>query len=128
MMGIVRLPRWMLAGHATLIGSGYLIGPDEWSSGGTFAFVREFGIPIRVWGAAFLLAGLLLAARRRRLGHGVAAFAFLFWGIGLSVTLFTGEATGWGGPVHTLFVATAHVFALWQRSKDRLVDSGDASR
>ncbi len=128
MMGMVRLPRWVLAGHATLLGTGYLVGPDAWSAGGSFAFIRDLGIPIRVWGAAFLLAGLLLAARQRRLGHGLAAFAFAFWGIGLAMTLFTGEATGWGGPTHTLFAASAHVFALWQRSHDRLVAGSDTSR
>jgi hypothetical protein len=128
MIDEVRLPRWLLAAHAVLLGVGYLAGPDAWSSGGSFTFIRDLGIPIRVWGAAFLLAGILLAARRRTLGHGLAAFAFVFWGIGLAVTLFTGQATGWGGPAHTLFAASAHVFALWQRSHYRLVAGSDTSR
>jgi hypothetical protein len=129
MTGIVRLPRWVLAGHATLLGVGYLLGPAAWSSGGTFAFIRDLGIPIRLWGAAFLLVGLLLAARRRTLGHGLGAFAFAFWGMGLSVTLFTGQATSWGSPAHTLLAASAHILALWQRSHDRLTAvGGGASR
>ncbi|MGW4487845.1 hypothetical protein ACWEOE_28855 [Amycolatopsis sp. NPDC004368] len=125
----VAVPVWLLAVHSIVLGAGYLLGPDSWSSGGSFAFIRGLGVPIRVWGAAFLLAGLLLAVRRLTVGHSLAAFASVFWGLGLVVTIVTGEATGWGGPVHTLLlIAPVHGFALWQRSRARLADRRTAKR
>lgn len=111
----IQVPRRFLALHATTVGAGYLLGPDSWSSGGTFAVIRDLGIPIRVWGAAFVAAGLLLFLRHRTVGHVTALAAFTFWGAGLAVTLFTGQATGYGGPVHVAFIAGVHALALWQQ-------------
>lgn len=125
----VDVPRWVLAAHAVVLGAGYLLGPDAWSSGGSFAFIRELGVPVRVWGACFVAAGLLLAVRRRTLGHSLAMAASVFWGLGLMITIFTGETTGWGGPVHTLILAAPlHTLALWQRSHARHAAGSDRSR
>jgi len=119
-MAPVRIPPVLLAAHAMILGVGYLLGPVTWSSGGTFAVIRDLGIPIRIWGAVFLLAGLFLLLRRRTFGHILALGSFTFWGAGLATTLFTGQATGYGGPAHVLFLALVHGIALWQRSQDRL--------
>ncbi|MFD5089312.1 hypothetical protein ACFWMR_01830 [Amycolatopsis thailandensis] len=116
----VRIPPGFLAAHAVILGTGYLLGPDSWSSGGTFTVVRDLGIPIRIWGAVFLLAGLLLLIQRRTFGHILALGSFTFWGAGLAATLFTGQATGYGGPAHVLLLALVHGLALWQRSQARL--------
>lgn len=117
----VWLPRWLLAVHLIVVGVGYVVGP---ATGGGFAFIRGLGIPIPAWGGVFAAAGVLLLFRRRTLGHALAAFSCLFWGIGLVVPIVEGQATSGGGWAHTLVLAApAHVIALWQRSKTRL-DAG----
>jgi len=122
----VQIPRWLLALHLIVVGGGYVLGP---STSGGFAFIRELGLPIAVWGSVFMLAGLLLLVRRRTVGHMIAAFSCTFWGIGLVVPILTGDATSGGGWAHTLILAApAHVIALWQRSKSRLDASSGTSR
>lgn len=124
MNDVVRLPRWLLAVHLIVVGAGYVVGP---ATSGGFAFIRELGLPIPVWGGVFVGAGVLLLLRRRTLGHAVAAFSCTFWGIGLLVPVFTDQATSGGGWAHTLILAApAHVFALWQRSQTRLRAGSDS--
>ncbi|WP_410633385.1 hypothetical protein [Amycolatopsis sp. cmx-4-83] len=121
MNDVVRVPRWLLAAHLIVVGLGYVFGP---ASGAGFAFIRQLGVPIPVWGGVFAAAGVLLLLRRRTLGHAIAAFSCFFWGIGLIVPILWGQATSGGGWAHTLILAApAHAFALWQRSKTRL-DAG----
>lgn len=112
--------RYILATHAVLVGAGYALGPPQWSSGSTFTVIRQLGIPVWVWGLVFLTAGCLLFVRRYTLGHGVAAVSFSFWGLCLFATVFTGEISGWGAPVHTLALAAPmHLLGLWRRSRHR---------
>lgn len=109
--------RTILALHSLVMGLGYLLGPPQWASGSSFAVVKALGVPIPVWGAVFVVSGLLLAAGKHTAGHGVAAVAYLFWGGCLAATIFTGQIAGWGAPVHTIVLAAPlHLLALWRRS------------
>lgn len=113
--------RIILAVHALAIGLGYMLGPPQWYSGGTFAVVRSLGIPIPAWGTVLVVAGLLLLARRHTAGHTLALVAFLFWGLCLGATVFTGQLTAWGSPVHNLvLVVPMHALGLWRRGKSRV--------
>lgn len=115
-----RPARLILAVHALVLGLGYALGPRQWSSGGSFAVVRQLGLPIPVWGAVFMVIGLLLLVRRHSAGHALAVFALGFWGCCLAATLLTGQLTGWGAPVHTLVLALPfHVLGLWRRGASR---------
>jgi hypothetical protein len=62
--------RYVLIAHALALGLGYLLGPPQWYSGTTFPVVRSLGVSVLVWGVAFSVAGLVLAAPLNSLGLG----------------------------------------------------------
>lgn len=116
-----RALRLILAVHLIVLGGGYAIGPDQWSSGRTFTVIRELGVPVPAWGTVFVLAGVLLVLRFHTAGHAIALAALVFWGGGLAATLITGDLSGWGAPVHNLVLAAPlHALGLWRRSRVRV--------
>lgn len=118
--------RYVLAVHAIVLGTGYLLGPEQFYSGGTFAVVRSLGIPIAVWGGLIAFAGVLLLLRYHTVGHGLALVAFVFWGLCLGATLVTGQLSGWGSPVHNLvLVAPLHALGLWVHGRSRVDTKAD---
>lgn len=113
--------RIILGVHALAVGLGYALGPPLWYSGGTFSVIRSLGLPVPAWGAVIMFAGVLLLARRHTAGHAIALIAFLFWGLALAATAFTGQLTGLGSPAHTLLlVVPMHALGLWRRSESRV--------
>ncbi|ANZ35263.1 hypothetical protein BBK82_03410 [Lentzea guizhouensis] len=113
--------RYILAVHALVLGLGYLLGPPQWYSGGTFSVVRSLGVPISVWGVAFLIVGLLLLARKHTAGHAMGVLVFVFWGLGLAASLKSGQLSGWGSPIHNLLLAAPlHALGLWRRAQSRV--------
>ncbi|MEV8439192.1 hypothetical protein AB0425_17595 [Actinosynnema sp. NPDC051121] len=113
--------RRILAIHAIALGAGYLAGPVQWYSGSTFTVVRSLGVPIPLWGAVFVLAGVLLAVGRPTAGHALALAAFAFWGGALAASIPQGQLSAWGSPVHNLLVAAPlHALGLWQRRQSRV--------
>lgn len=113
--------RYILIVHVLVLGAGYLLGPAQWYSGGTFTVVRSLGIPVPAWGGAFVVAGLLLAAGRHTVGHATALALFVFWGLALAASLPAGQLSGWGSPVHNLLLAAPlHAVGLWRRAQVRM--------
>lgn len=113
--------RYFLIIHALALGLGYALGPARWYSGGTFAVVRDLGVPISLWGGAFITVGILLLVGQHTWGHIIGLISFTFWGLALATTLYTGQLSGWGSPVHNLLLAVPlHALGLWRRSKSRV--------
>ncbi|MFJ5984297.1 hypothetical protein [Lentzea sp. NPDC092896] len=113
--------RYVLAAHAIVIGVGYLLGPSKWYSGGTFAVVKSLGLPIPVWGAAIAVVGVLLLLRLHTIGHALGLGVFVFWGLALGASIFTGDLSGWGSVVHNLLMAAPlHGLGLWRRRLARV--------
>lgn len=98
-----------LAAHSILWGAGYLAGPASLASSSSFDVIRLVPVSLRVWGALFLVVGVLLAFRRWSCtAHSVAAVLWFVWAVGLLLALPYGSLVAWGGWLHVLVVSAAH--------------------
>lgn len=113
--------RIVLAVDAIAVGLGYLLGPARWYSSGTFAVVRDLGVPIPVWGGVFTIIGvLLLVPATARVGHSLGSFVYGFWAICQLATLADDELQAWGHPWHTLALGGLHGIGLARATADRV--------
>lgn len=108
-------------------GAGYLFGPGTWSSSPALAQVRALGVPIRVWGAVFMVAGLLvlLPNNYRAWGYGLGVGVYAFWGACVAASAHGRLFTAWGGMVHLFTLAGIHGAAMltvvsWGRVSNRV--------
>lgn len=118
-MGLSTVLRMVLAFDATVTGGGYLFGPAVWSSSGTLAVVRELGVPVPTWGAAYLIVGVALLVAPRT-GFLLGLFVYGFWAACQVLTISDGELEAWGNPWHTGALAALHGVGLWRASAARV--------
>jgi hypothetical protein len=98
-----------MAVHSMAWGAGYLLGPTDWSSSGSFAVIRWLPMPIAAWGALLAVLGLLMLwPRSRQQAHGGAAVFWFVWAVGLFLALPYGSAQAWGGWLHALVISYVH--------------------
>lgn len=87
-------------------GAGFLFGPAEWGSSGSYSVIREMA-PMAVWGAVLIAVGLIKVAlmyadrlgfeksNALRIGSMLGAIVALMWTGGFLAALFIGELAGW---------------------------------
>lgn len=106
----------VLASADILAGLAYLLGPARWTSGGNFALLRALPVPIQVWAAAFVVAGvLMLTVREWWGGYLLGAVSLTAWALLQALTLGS-TATGGAGPVWVGALAAQHYIGMWRRA------------
>jgi hypothetical protein len=83
-------PRWITGTALTVYGLGLLVFGDQYTAPG-FHIVFELA-PKWVWGALFVVAGVLMVWRRTPATIAVAATVLGTWAIGLGIAVITGDS------------------------------------
>lgn len=110
---------WILAAGNGLVGVALIIGSPGTSP--ALLFLRLWGIPLVVWGAAYLAVTALFVIDQRLVAHGVALFLWLMLAAGALYGLLTGATSS---PAATMIlavligaVAATHVVGFLFRRK-----------
>lgn len=97
----------------------YVFGPDRWTSVSNFDVLRLFPLPIRVWAALLILAGvLIIVVSSHWAGYWLGAAILTIWSVSSAATLFTTASAG-GGPAWFACLAALHYLGLWVRARNR---------
>jgi hypothetical protein len=124
-VGISPILRAILVVHLEVVGFGYLLNGPQAYSADSFTNIRELGVPMWMWFAAYIAAGVLIAIGQHALGHSLAIIVFTFWGVCFLAAWFQGHLDGWGSVAHPNFLALPlHVLGAWRRTSSRV--RGDA--
>lgn len=104
------------------MGAALLIGPGAWRSSPSYQVIAAI-LPLPVWGALFVVigAGQLLAAWRRRPGHGliVGAAVATAWATSLVAAALVGRLAGFAAPILWTFLAAAQILEANEQHRRR---------
>jgi len=112
----------ILAAVLVGVGASYVLGgPATAASLVAMASIEPFHAlgGMAAWGTLLVLAGALLIAGNRTLGHGLATLVLLVWAGCSLVTLINGTATGASGPVTMGGWAVLHGWCLYSHRTTR---------
>lgn len=114
-----------MGGTAIYAGAGYGFGPERWYRSPSLELVRQFWVPVPVWGVIMVVAGILIFTRWRPYGHFVAMLLWAFWFACIAtVSVFSLIATifhanlglppvgGWGAPAYVLVYMMVHMHMI----------------
>lgn len=98
----------LIAGGSALYGLLALLAPSIAYSSPTYTVVFDLaahiGPPLRVWGAMFLISGLV-AFVAVEVGRFLLIGTITSWALGLWTAVISGQAATWGGPIWPSLVA-----------------------